>query len=65
VYAVIGGFHISRKLEGVKVAEVLHELGVKVVSPCHGTGANAKYAIADILRDSFVKNGSGKVWSIG
>jgi 7,8-dihydropterin-6-yl-methyl-4-(beta-D-ribofuranosyl)aminobenzene 5'-phosphate synthase len=65
VYAVIGGFHISRKREGAEVAEFLHELGVKVVSPCHCTGANAKDALADILNGTFVKNGSGKVWAIG
>jgi 7,8-dihydropterin-6-yl-methyl-4-(beta-D-ribofuranosyl)aminobenzene 5'-phosphate synthase len=65
VYAVIGGFHISSKREGANVAELLHELGVKLVSPCHCTGANAKDALADILKSSFVKNGSGKVWAIG
>jgi len=65
VYAVIGGFHISSKREGVYVGEFLHELGVKIVSPCHCTGVNAKQAIANIMKDNFVKNGSGKVWLIG
>jgi 7,8-dihydropterin-6-yl-methyl-4-(beta-D-ribofuranosyl)aminobenzene 5'-phosphate synthase len=65
VYAVIGGFHISSKREGAYVAEFLQELGVQLVSPCHCTGVNAKESIADIMKDSFVKNGSGKVWSIG
>ncbi len=64
VYAVIGGFHISSKREGAYVAEFLHELGVKLVSPCHCTGVNAKDAIADIMKGNCVKNGSGKVWSI-
>lgn len=64
VYAVIGGFHISSKREGAYVAEFLHELGVKLVSPCHCTGVNAKEAIADIMKGNCVKNGSGKVWSI-
>jgi 7,8-dihydropterin-6-yl-methyl-4-(beta-D-ribofuranosyl)aminobenzene 5'-phosphate synthase len=64
VYAVIGGFHISSKREGAYVAEFLHELGVKVVSPCHCTGVNAKGAIAEVMKDNFVKNGAGKVWSI-
>jgi 7,8-dihydropterin-6-yl-methyl-4-(beta-D-ribofuranosyl)aminobenzene 5'-phosphate synthase len=65
VYAVIGGFHISSKREGAKVAEFLHELDVQLVSPCHCTGVNAKQAIADIMKDNCVKNGSGKVWIIG
>jgi len=64
VYPVIGGFHISSKREGTYVAEFLQELGVKLVSPCHCTGVNAKAAIADSMKDNFVKNGSGKVWSI-
>ena len=64
VYAVIGGFHISSKREGAYVAEFLHELGVKLVSPCHCTGVNAKDAIAAIMKGNYVKNGSGKVWSI-
>ena len=64
VYAVIGGFHISSKREGAYVAEFLHELGVKLVSPCHCTGVNAKEAIADIMKSNCIKNGSGKVLSI-
>jgi 7,8-dihydropterin-6-yl-methyl-4-(beta-D-ribofuranosyl)aminobenzene 5'-phosphate synthase len=64
VYAVIGGFHISSKREGVYVAEFLQKLGVKLVSPCHCTGVDAKEAIADIMKGNCVKNGSGKVWSI-
>jgi 7,8-dihydropterin-6-yl-methyl-4-(beta-D-ribofuranosyl)aminobenzene 5'-phosphate synthase len=64
VYAVIGGFHISSKREGAYVAEFLQELGANIVSPCHCTGVNAKDAIADIMKDNFVKNGSGKVWTI-
>jgi len=65
VYAVIGGFHISSKREGAYVAEFLHKLDVKLVSPCHCTGVNAKDAIADIMKGTCIKNGSGKVWSIG
>jgi 7,8-dihydropterin-6-yl-methyl-4-(beta-D-ribofuranosyl)aminobenzene 5'-phosphate synthase len=64
VYAVIGGFHISSKREGTYVAEFLHELGVKLVSPCHCTGVNAKDAIAEIMKGNYIKNGSGKLWSI-
>jgi len=64
VYAVIGGFHISSKREGAHVAEFLQKLGVQLVSPCHCTGVNAKNVIADIMKDNFVKNGSGKVCSI-
>ena len=64
VYAVIGGFYISSKREGAYVAEFLRELGVKLVSPCHCTGVDAKNTIADILKSNYVKNGSGKVCSI-
>jgi 7,8-dihydropterin-6-yl-methyl-4-(beta-D-ribofuranosyl)aminobenzene 5'-phosphate synthase len=65
VYAVIGGFHISSKREGVYVAEFLQELGVQLVSPCHCTGVNAKQSIAGIMKDNCAKNGSGKAWAIG
>jgi 7,8-dihydropterin-6-yl-methyl-4-(beta-D-ribofuranosyl)aminobenzene 5'-phosphate synthase len=65
LYAVIGGFHISNKIEGEYVAEFLQEVGAQLVSPCHCTGINAKNAIANLMKDKFVKNGSGKVWSIG
>jgi len=64
VYAVIGGFHISSAREGVYVAEFLRELGVKLVSPCHCTGVNAKNAIANVMKDRYVRNGSGKVFLI-
>jgi 7,8-dihydropterin-6-yl-methyl-4-(beta-D-ribofuranosyl)aminobenzene 5'-phosphate synthase len=64
VYAIIGGFHISSKSEGVNVADFLCELDVKLVSPCHCTGVDAKNTIADILKSTYVKNGSGKVCSI-
>jgi 7,8-dihydropterin-6-yl-methyl-4-(beta-D-ribofuranosyl)aminobenzene 5'-phosphate synthase len=64
VYAVIGGFHISSKREGAYVAESLQKIGVRLVSPCHCTGSNARNAIADIMKDRCQKNGSGKVWSI-
>jgi len=65
VYAVIGGFHISSRREGAHVAEFMQESDVKLVSPCHCTGASARDAIADIMKSRCVQNGSGKVWSIG
>jgi 7,8-dihydropterin-6-yl-methyl-4-(beta-D-ribofuranosyl)aminobenzene 5'-phosphate synthase len=64
VYAVIGGFHISSKSEVTYVAEFLRDLGVKLVSPCHCTGVDAKNTVADILKGNYVKNGSGKVYLI-
>jgi len=64
VYAVMGGFHISSKREGAYVAEFLRESDVKLVSPCHCTGANAKEAIAEIMKENCIKNGSGKTWQI-
>ena len=64
VHAVIGGFHISSAHEGIAVARFLHEIAVKLVSPCHCTGVNAKMAIANIMEKSYVENGSGKIFSI-
>ncbi len=64
VYAVMGGFHISSKREGAYVAKLFRELGVKLISPCHCTGVNAKDAIAAIMKGNYIENGSGKVCSI-
>jgi len=61
VYAVIGGFHISSRREGERVGSFLHELDVEVVSPCHCTGIDAKQAIASVVGDAYVENGSGKI----
>lgn len=65
IHAVIGGLHISSMEEGIKVAESLRKLGVKLVSPCHCTGAKAKIGIVKILEKEFVRNGVGRVISIG
>lgn len=65
IHAVIGGLHISSMQEGMKVAESLRRLGVKLVSPCHCTGVKAKIGIVKILEKEFVRNGVGKVISIG
>ena len=62
IYAVIGGFHISSLHEGINAAKFLHEIGVKLVSPCHCTGVNAKIAIANVMGERYVANGSGKVF---
>jgi len=64
IHAVIGGLHISNMEEGMKVAEFLRSLGVKLVSPCHCTGVKAKIGIVKILEKEFVRNGVGKVISI-
>lgn len=65
IYAVIGGFHISSVGEGMRVGEFLRESDVKLVSPCHCTSNDAKHGIAKILGERCVKNGSGKIVSIG
>jgi 7,8-dihydropterin-6-yl-methyl-4-(beta-D-ribofuranosyl)aminobenzene 5'-phosphate synthase len=65
IYAVIGGFHISSTNEGMKVAEFLRQLGVKLVSPCHYTHAKAKIGIIKIMEEEYIRNGSGKSISIG
>jgi 7,8-dihydropterin-6-yl-methyl-4-(beta-D-ribofuranosyl)aminobenzene 5'-phosphate synthase len=65
IYAVMGGFHISSVGEGMRVGEFLRELDVKLVSPCHCTSNDAKHGIAKILGERCIKNGSGKIISIG
>jgi 7,8-dihydropterin-6-yl-methyl-4-(beta-D-ribofuranosyl)aminobenzene 5'-phosphate synthase len=65
INAVIGGFHISSLGEGLRVGEFLLELDVKLVSTCHCTSNDAKQGIAKILGEGCVKNGSGKIISIG
>jgi len=64
IHAVIGGFHISGKNEGLKMGEFLRKLDVKLISPCHCTSDDAKQAIAKTLGKRYVKNGSGKIISI-
>ena len=64
VCAVIGGFHISSTREGINVAKFLRGIGVKLVSPCHCTGVNAKIAIANVMGERYVANGSGQVFLI-
>lgn len=65
IYAVMGGFHVSSTNEGVKVAEFLGRLGVKLVSPCHCTHTRAKIGIIKIMEEGYIRNGSGKSISIG
>ncbi len=65
IHAVIGGLHISSIEEGMKVAEFLRNLGVKLVSPCHCTGVKAKIGIVKNLEKEFARNGVGKIISIG
>lgn len=65
IYAVIGGFHISSINEGLKIGEFLRKLNVELVSPCHCTSDDAKQGIAKIMGEKYVKNGSGKIISVG
>ena len=65
IFAVIGGFHISSVTEGIAVGKFLREINVELVSPCHCTSNGAKQGIAKILGEKCVKNGSGKIISIG
>jgi len=64
VYGVIGGFHISGVNEGIRVAEFLRGLGVRLVSPCHCTHISAKTGIMKIMGDSYIKNGAGRIITI-
>ncbi len=65
IRAVIGGFHISGTNEGLRMGEFLRKLNVRLVSPCHCTSRDAKQAIASIMRERYVRNGSGKSLSFG
>jgi len=65
IFAVIGGFHISSVAEGIAVGKFLREIDVELVSPCHCTSIGAKHGIAKIMGERCVKNGSGKIISIG
>jgi 7,8-dihydropterin-6-yl-methyl-4-(beta-D-ribofuranosyl)aminobenzene 5'-phosphate synthase len=65
IYAVMGGFHISGLSVGLKIGEFLRKLNVRLVSPCHCTSDDAKQGIAKIMGDRYIKNGSGKILSIG
>jgi len=64
VHAVIGGFHISVR-EALETANLLRKIGVELVSPCHCTSENVKKAVSNIMGTRCVKNGSGKIFSIG
>jgi 7,8-dihydropterin-6-yl-methyl-4-(beta-D-ribofuranosyl)aminobenzene 5'-phosphate synthase len=65
IFAVIGGFHISSMNEGIAVGKFLREIDVELVSPCHCTSTEAKHGIAKIMGERCIKNGSGKIISIG
>ena len=58
--AVIGGFHISSRREGLIVGNFMKENNVETVSPCHCTGTDAKSAIAEVLGANYSRCGSGK-----
>jgi len=64
VYAILGGLHISGVREGKNTAITLQEMGVKLISPCHCTGTNAKAGIKKVMKQEYVANGSGKTISI-
>jgi metal-dependent hydrolase (beta-lactamase superfamily II) len=61
----VGGFHISSGNEGIVVGKFLQEIDVELVSPCHCTSIDAKHEIAKIMGKRYIKNGSGKIISIG
>lgn len=59
VHGVMGGFHVSREKEAKRISEYLQGLKVKLVSPCHCTGAAAKEVFKTAMGDKYVENGSG------
>ena len=65
VHGVTGGFHISGTNVGLRVGEFLKELKVEMASPCHCTGYDARNGIAKVMGEKYVKNGSGKIITIG
>jgi len=64
VYGVIGGFHISEKKAGIEIGEFLKKLNVEIASPCHCTSQDARKGIAEVVREKYVSNGSGKTITI-
>lgn len=60
--AAIGGFHISRRREGLAVGEFMKQSKVEVVSPCHCTGEDAKRGIYELLGDNYAECGSGRTF---
>jgi len=65
IFAVAGGFHISSASKGIAVGKFLQEMDVELVSPCHCTSNDAKQGITKIMGERCIKNGSGKIISIG
>ncbi|MHA1377921.1 MAG: MBL fold metallo-hydrolase [Candidatus Helarchaeota archaeon] len=59
VYGLLGGFHISSKSETEKIMRYFKNLDLKLISPCHCTGDNAKKMIHDEFIKEYVRNGSG------
>lgn len=62
LYGLIGGFHITSRGVGEALARELAALNLRLVSPCHCTGAEAKEALRQVLGDEvYHENGAGTV----
>jgi 7,8-dihydropterin-6-yl-methyl-4-(beta-D-ribofuranosyl)aminobenzene 5'-phosphate synthase len=58
--AIIGGFHLGTKQEGIRVGELFVKEDMRLVSPCHCTSRDAKAEIRSIVGETvYRENGSG------
>lgn len=61
VLAVMGGFHISSRMDGKRVGKGLMEMGVERIAPMHCTGYEARDEIRLIVGGRYLENGAGRV----
>ncbi len=67
IYAIIGGFHLaSTEFENIiqKTIKDLKNTAPKLIVPSHCTGWRAICAIAEAMRDAFVWNSVGHLYSL-
>ncbi|OYT50855.1 hypothetical protein B6U66_04905 [Candidatus Bathyarchaeota archaeon ex4484_135] len=60
IYGLMGGFHISSYAEGRELGFFLADIDVKVVCPCHCTGALAKRGLIEALPGRVLQCGTGR-----
>ncbi len=63
-HAVIGGFHIKTREEGIELAQKLAQMDVHFVAPCHCTSEAAKQAFREVFSERYWHIGTGTVLEI-
>jgi 7,8-dihydropterin-6-yl-methyl-4-(beta-D-ribofuranosyl)aminobenzene 5'-phosphate synthase len=61
IYALFGGFHLFRSSTNKihKISDILKEMEVKVIAPCHCTGDKALKILKKEFSKSCLENGVG------